>query len=409
MMKEEAKKTNVKPFIIAAVPVIIAVLALTVYSIVTYDGEAALCSYLAKGSRYLVSQDYEKAIKTYNSAVKLAPRDPDGYFGLAVAYVALGDEEKASDALRDGYRNTGAERLDGDLKKLQGIGQVSVKDPDDGEDPGKDPDPDDGSKPTGGAKPTDGAKPTEDPGNNIIITGGYPYDAQDYALMQTAYTYMSAGDYTEMKNVDGTTEAENLVSHMPTSSVVFDANGLVTDPDFTGNAAGVYVAPDGGYYFFYGEYKDGVREGKGTTFWNTGYNGEYEIFQGEYSNDAPNGFGRDSWYSPNYDFVKKGNYVNGVEDGHFTMDVSWANGASWSSPGYDASMGDAPLPSNIDKVNMGNGYDQYGNQYDLSSFADVYDAQQGGMSVYVVDDDNGAFFWYDPTYYYLAAPGYRSR
>ena len=120
-------------------------------------------------------------------------------------------------------------------------------------------------------------------------------------------------------------------------------------------------------------------------------------------------FGRDSWYSPNYDFVKKGNYVNGVEDGHFTMDVSWANGSSWSSPGYDASMGDAPLPSNIDKVNMGSGYDQYGNQYDLSSFADVYDAQQGGMSVYVVDDDNGAFFWYDPTYYYLAAPGYRNR
>lgn len=78
------------------------------------------------------------------------------------------------------------------------------------------------------------------------------------------------------------------------------------------------------YYFYFGEYKNGKRDGYGITFIRTDAM-SFDVFEGIWSNDKPNGFG--AYYNNNmYAYTSLaemrmltyGNYTDGLEDGEMT-------------------------------------------------------------------------------------------
>ncbi len=71
------------------------------------------------GVRYLSEGNYEEAVIAFQAAVKIEPKRPEAYAGLADAYVELGEPEKAQEALRQGYDNTNDAGLSEKLSTLQ--------------------------------------------------------------------------------------------------------------------------------------------------------------------------------------------------------------------------------------------------------------------------------------------------
>ena len=152
---------------------------------------------------------------------------------------------------------------------------------------------------------------------------------------------------------------------------------------------GVYIVPEG-YYFYYGDYVNGQRDGYGTVYWRNG-DGTYEMFQGYWENDAPNGEGiitnRDE-YSDTTAMVM-GTFSDGLQDGKMSYDVIDSMG-KMNHGEYTATDGDAPevsVPSDA--------YDPYDYYYDY-------------YTPYVVLTD-GTVVSYDKDSEYLGVLGFRRR
>jgi tetratricopeptide (TPR) repeat protein len=62
------------------------------------------------GEKYLLELDYEQAIVYFEQLIDIEPRNPRGYTGLAEAYLALGDTDKAREALERGFEATDGNR-----------------------------------------------------------------------------------------------------------------------------------------------------------------------------------------------------------------------------------------------------------------------------------------------------------
>ena len=69
--------------------------------------------------RYLNDLKYEQAIVAYQAAIKIDPKNPKPYIGIADAYIAMGDYDSAHDFLRDGYDLTGDKKLRDYLEKVE--------------------------------------------------------------------------------------------------------------------------------------------------------------------------------------------------------------------------------------------------------------------------------------------------
>jgi len=63
------------------------------------------------GMRYLSEGNYKEAIITFNVAIEIDEKQVDAYIGLADAYIAQGDTEKAIEALEKGYKVTKSDVL----------------------------------------------------------------------------------------------------------------------------------------------------------------------------------------------------------------------------------------------------------------------------------------------------------
>ena len=63
------------------------------------------------GVRYLSDGNYEEAIIAFTAAIEIDPKRPEGYVGLADAYIGMGNYEMADDILQQGYEATGEETL----------------------------------------------------------------------------------------------------------------------------------------------------------------------------------------------------------------------------------------------------------------------------------------------------------
>ncbi len=91
---------------------------------------------LKLASQYMDEMDYEMAIASYEEAIEIAPKLPDGYIGLADVYVAMEDYQDAIDTLQNGLDQTGGSkkienRLDEILDEHRGFdGTVYIVDTD---------------------------------------------------------------------------------------------------------------------------------------------------------------------------------------------------------------------------------------------------------------------------------------
>jgi tetratricopeptide (TPR) repeat protein len=56
------------------------------------------------GNRYLIEKKYDEAVKAYEKVIEINPDDEDAYLGLAAAYEAGGDTERAAEVLDDARR-----------------------------------------------------------------------------------------------------------------------------------------------------------------------------------------------------------------------------------------------------------------------------------------------------------------
>ncbi|MBO5144296.1 MAG: VWA domain-containing protein [Lachnospiraceae bacterium] len=66
---------------------------------------------LELGQQYLLDMDYEQAIAAYEVVIELEPKNTEAYFGMADAYLAMGEPQKAVKILKRGYRETGDEEM----------------------------------------------------------------------------------------------------------------------------------------------------------------------------------------------------------------------------------------------------------------------------------------------------------
>lgn len=166
-----------------------------------------------------------------------------------------------------------------------------------------------------------------------------------HALMEEVIVYMSAGRYDEMKNLDDSQNAGTVYELMSGDSYIYAQDGFTED--YTGTAAGLYRLDYGGYYFYYGEYENGIRSGQGVYYLLQDVKAnQYELYEGGWSDDKPNGQGKLSRIGDISDgevlnLVSEGNFTDGYEDGEFTIIVT--SDAGYSVTGsWTATMGKAP-------------------------------------------------------------------
>ncbi len=156
--------------------------------------------------------------------------------------------------------------------------------------------------------------------------------AQKKALMLTVFDYMSAEDYDAMLDVDGSEEADAvrdiLIAHDKTSYIYIPDD----DGTHTGTGVGIYLWGDDSYYFYYGDFTDGSREGNGCIFKTFLYWGTTTyVFTGEWKKDTPNGYGNVYTKNDLNGTIKNyyGELINGLWNGHINCTLTqayWMNG-----------------------------------------------------------------------------------
>ena len=141
--------------------------------------------------------------------------------------------------------------------------------------------------------------------------------ATKLALMLNVFEYMSSEDYDSMLGVGGSDEAvavvDILVAQDKTSYIYIPED----DGSHTGTGAGIYLNGNNGYYFYYGDFVNGMREGNGSTFMKLDDNRKY-VFTGEWKNNDPNGAGSAYYESEHWTEEISGELTDGLWNGHVT-------------------------------------------------------------------------------------------
>ena len=158
--------------------------------------------------------------------------------------------------------------------------------------------------------------------------------ATKLALMLNVFEYMSSEDYDSMLGVGGSDEAvavvDILVAHDKTSYIYIPED----DGSHTGTGAGIYLNGNNGYYFYYGDFINGMREGNGSTFMKLDDNRKY-VFTGEWKNNDPNGAGSAYYESEHWTEEISGELTDGLWNGHVTNILTYD--ADYDNHVYDLS------------------------------------------------------------------------
>ena len=144
-----------------------------------------------------------------------------------------------------------------------------------------------------------------------------------------------AENWEKMLMLDGSENADKLAFSFTESQFNYAKEGF--SDTFTGVGCGLYTYGDKflfdddsygiAYYFYFGEYKDGKRNGYGISFIKVDVT-SYLAFEGEWKDDMPNGFGVSyecDMYSytslAEYRRATYGEFKNGLENGAMTSIV----------------------------------------------------------------------------------------
>ena len=136
--------------------------------------------------------------------------------------------------------------------------------------------------------------------------------AQREALLATVFDYMSVEDYDSMLDIYGS----SFLAEQEKKSFIYIPDD---DGSHTGTGVGIYLFDnefnDVNYYFYYGDFVNGIRDGNGSIFKKIDYTYKY-IFTGKWQNDAPNGTGY-VYFDTDYDSITvNGELVDGLWNGY---------------------------------------------------------------------------------------------
>ncbi len=81
---------------------------------------------LELAQKYLLELDYSNAVLEFTDAIKIDPKNPDAYIGLAEAYIGTGDTDKAVSVLKKGLSETEDERIEQLLEKYAALENSKV-------------------------------------------------------------------------------------------------------------------------------------------------------------------------------------------------------------------------------------------------------------------------------------------
>ena len=112
------KGKKVLIFIISILVILLLVVNLFLYMYMNNSSRRAK-EQLNLGQQYLLNMEYEEAIAAYEIAIELEPKCTEAYLGMAQAYMAMGETEKAIRILKRGYRETEDDEIKALLNELE--------------------------------------------------------------------------------------------------------------------------------------------------------------------------------------------------------------------------------------------------------------------------------------------------
>ncbi|MBR0092594.1 MAG: tetratricopeptide repeat protein [Lachnospiraceae bacterium] len=404
MPQPRLKKKSRKTAIIIVSAVVTILVAGTITGILVYSNSPSrrLQKQLDLGNRYLSDLDYEQAVAAYEAALTIDPKSAEAYQGLADIHIKNGAEDELYDVylradgqldetaigpLRDKVASAVTDSLERMLQDGNYEGVIALSDK------------------WKGLLPGVAFDEYIVQANDAIETA----KAQEELLKQV-YEIMSSENYLEMVAIDGSDEADAVMESMKTDFIIYAPDGA--DESYTGKVSGLYkIYRDGeyrGYYFYYGDVVNGIRDGYGVSCWlsDKGYEVVFETYEGEWKNDKPNGKGRQTEYWGDgegiYTTTVEGTYKDGLQHGTFT----WVE-SDYSSQ-WEAVNGDAPM---VDVEAVRNGPDSWA--YEMYMKPRGLDQDRIIYTLGFYDIDAGTrgvvFLTYDPHTEYLGALGFRER
>ncbi|MBQ2886439.1 MAG: VWA domain-containing protein [Alphaproteobacteria bacterium] len=105
-------------FVISILVILLIVVNIFLYLYMNQPSKKAK-QQLDLGQQYLLSMDYEEAIAAYEIAIELEPKNTEAYLGMAQAYIAMGESQKAIKILKRGYLETEDEEIKELLSELE--------------------------------------------------------------------------------------------------------------------------------------------------------------------------------------------------------------------------------------------------------------------------------------------------
>lgn len=402
--KKQGKKTPVLIGVIAAV--CIAVIAIGVFVITKALPAARLKKQIDNGNQALADGDYALAEESFLQALEMDPESADAQSGLETAYLDQAGallKKKQYDKAIPVYQKL-LDRSPKNNKAKKGI--------------------------------TDAVTAQVD----VLIENGDLDDAlqlinhsvDEYKLkdldakkdgtlagaeevMTALYSAMEAGDYDSILELDDSPEANAIGEALSgTGRTNFLYSPSAAGSKISGKGAGLYLVVDEageshGYYLYYGDLKNGSREGSGISIWKK-TDGGYEYYDGAFANDKPNGAGKTILVYPDEVTVTvETQYTDGLEDGDVTVTYNIQDDRMAEDElvaHYTATNGDAEsIPKDVlewitDSANNSNALVLL---TQLAAGSVVYGVTEGY--------ETGDYFWmtYNPSTTALGTVGYQFR
>lgn len=143
-------------------------------------------------------------------------------------------------------------------------------------------------------------------------------------ILRQMYALYQGGDHASMYALDTDEATKAYVEAIGNSG----SDRYVIDLD--GNTkAMLYVSPNGGWWWYFGQMENGLRQGNGMTV--ICGSGSTEIFTGNYAADFPNGEGKYSLRFESGAFDISGNFQGTYLNGTYQVDANWQSDTSYSS------------------------------------------------------------------------------
>ncbi|MDE7272400.1 MAG: LysM peptidoglycan-binding domain-containing protein [Lachnospiraceae bacterium] len=196
-------------------------------------------------------------------------------------------------------------------------------------------------------------------------------------ILQQMYLLYQSGDFASMYALDANDMTRTYAEFVKNSG----ADRYVISLDDNTKAM-LYVSADGGYWWYFGQMVNNLRQGTGTTLLlNSNY---YELFTGTYDADFPGGSGTYSihWYNDGSGYDLSGTFQGMQVDGTYQVNAIWLeDGISYSS-----SLPITYTNSHFTSIGGGWELDEYYTYEDFQEYY-FYNSSAGDGIYFTLDQD----------------------